>query len=196
MSWFGCLLKDSELFILFAENSQILLKIYIIPIFSTFTYLVALNLLVVNSTHLPTRLIIAADNWLKWDNLKIVSFLCFDQPKSRQIATPCLSPIIIKVVEGIQWFYSVVFFIQACKRITDCINGVVDHLGPVLPTCKSVNKMSAQKWVNAFDIKITSRPTIGRPRSKITHNGFIIIFCTAWQNCKGCKYCKYYCSCA
>ena len=27
MSWVGCLLKDSELFILFAENSQILLKI-------------------------------------------------------------------------------------------------------------------------------------------------------------------------
>ena len=27
MSWFGCLQRDSELFILFAENSQILLKI-------------------------------------------------------------------------------------------------------------------------------------------------------------------------
>ena len=32
MSWVGCLLKDSELFILFAENSQILLKISVIPI--------------------------------------------------------------------------------------------------------------------------------------------------------------------
>ena len=32
MSWVDCLLKDSELFILFAENSQILLKISIIPI--------------------------------------------------------------------------------------------------------------------------------------------------------------------
>ena len=32
MSLVGYLLKDSELFILFAENSQILLKIYVIPI--------------------------------------------------------------------------------------------------------------------------------------------------------------------
>ena len=32
MSWAGCLLKDSELFILFSENSQILLKISDIPI--------------------------------------------------------------------------------------------------------------------------------------------------------------------
>ena len=45
MSWVGCLLKDSELFILFAENSQILLKISVIPILWTFIYLVALNLL-------------------------------------------------------------------------------------------------------------------------------------------------------
>ena len=36
MSWVGCLLKDSELFILFAENRQILLKISFIPIFLTF----------------------------------------------------------------------------------------------------------------------------------------------------------------
>ena len=35
MSWDGCLLKDSELFILFAENSQILLKISVIPILLT-----------------------------------------------------------------------------------------------------------------------------------------------------------------
>ena len=32
------LLPDSELFILFAENSQILLKIYVIPILLTFMY--------------------------------------------------------------------------------------------------------------------------------------------------------------
>ena len=34
MSWVCCLLTDSELFILFAENSQILLKISVIPIHS------------------------------------------------------------------------------------------------------------------------------------------------------------------
>ena len=48
MSWVGCLLKDSELFILFAENSQILLKISVIPILLIFIYLAALNLLVNN----------------------------------------------------------------------------------------------------------------------------------------------------
>ena len=48
MSWVGCLQKDSELFILFAERSQILLKISAIPILLTFIYLVALNLLVNN----------------------------------------------------------------------------------------------------------------------------------------------------
>ena len=36
MSWVGCLLKDTELFILFAENSQILLKISVIPILLIF----------------------------------------------------------------------------------------------------------------------------------------------------------------
>ena len=41
MSWVGCLLNDSELFILFAENSQILLNISVIPILLTFIYLVA-----------------------------------------------------------------------------------------------------------------------------------------------------------
>ena len=46
LSWF--LLKDSEIFILFGENSQILFKIYIIPILLTFVYLVVLNLLVNN----------------------------------------------------------------------------------------------------------------------------------------------------
>jgi hypothetical protein len=44
----GCLLTDSELLILFAENSQILVKILVIPILLTFIYLVALNLLVNN----------------------------------------------------------------------------------------------------------------------------------------------------
>ena len=48
MSWVGCLLEDSELFILFAENNQILLKISVIPILLTIIYLVALNLLVNN----------------------------------------------------------------------------------------------------------------------------------------------------
>ena len=58
MSWVGCLLKDFELFILFVENSHILLKISATPILLTFIYLVALNLLVnnqlnssFNSTH-------------------------------------------------------------------------------------------------------------------------------------------------
>ena len=36
ISWVGYLLKDSDLFILFAENSQILLKISVIPICLTF----------------------------------------------------------------------------------------------------------------------------------------------------------------
>ena len=48
MSWVGCLLKDSDLFVLFAENSQVLLKISVIPILLTFIYLVAINLLVNN----------------------------------------------------------------------------------------------------------------------------------------------------
>ena len=54
MSWVGCLLTDSEFFILFAETSKILA----ITILLTFMYLVALNLLVnnqlnssLNSTH-------------------------------------------------------------------------------------------------------------------------------------------------
>jgi len=48
MSWVGCLLKDSEIFILFAENSQILLKISVTPILLTFIHLIAHNLLVNN----------------------------------------------------------------------------------------------------------------------------------------------------
>jgi hypothetical protein len=39
----------SEIFNLFAENSQILLKTSVIPILLTFMYLVALNLLVNNT---------------------------------------------------------------------------------------------------------------------------------------------------
>ena len=66
MSWVGCLLKDSELFILFAENSQILLKTSGGPTFLTFIYLVALNSDWTNSTHPQTQLIIAPDNWLNW----------------------------------------------------------------------------------------------------------------------------------
>ena len=59
ISWFWCLLKDSELFILFAKNSQILLKISVIA--PLLTYLVLLNLSISKqSTHRPTQLIIAA----------------------------------------------------------------------------------------------------------------------------------------
>ena len=48
MSCVGCLLKGSELFVLFAENRQILLKFSVIPILLTLMYLLALNLLVNN----------------------------------------------------------------------------------------------------------------------------------------------------
>jgi hypothetical protein len=48
MSRVGCVLPDSEFFILFAENSQMLLKISVITILLTFMYLVALNLFVNN----------------------------------------------------------------------------------------------------------------------------------------------------
>ena len=58
MSCVGCLLKDSELFILFAENRQILLKNFVIPILLTFIYLVALNLLVNNQLNSSLRHII------------------------------------------------------------------------------------------------------------------------------------------
>ena len=47
----GCLLKDSELFVLFAEKSQILPKISVIYIFLTFMYLVAINMLVNNQLY-------------------------------------------------------------------------------------------------------------------------------------------------
>ena len=55
MSWVGYLLKDSELFILFSENSHILLKISVIPILLTFIYLVALYLLVNNQLNSSLR---------------------------------------------------------------------------------------------------------------------------------------------
>ena len=45
-----------ELFILFSENSQILLKIYVIPILLTFIDLLALNLL--SGDKQPTQLIV------------------------------------------------------------------------------------------------------------------------------------------
>ena len=64
ISWISCLLKDSDLFVLFAENSQILLKISVIPILLTFMYLLVNNQLnsSLNSTHHWTQLIIAAHN--------------------------------------------------------------------------------------------------------------------------------------
>ena len=73
MSWVGYLLKDSELFILFAENSQILHKISVIPILLTFIYLVARLYLLVNnqlnssstSNHCPTQLIIQLNSSLR-----------------------------------------------------------------------------------------------------------------------------------
>ena len=56
MSWVGCLLPaDSELFTLFVENSQILLKLSVIPILLTFMYPVALNLLVNNQLNSSLR---------------------------------------------------------------------------------------------------------------------------------------------
>ena len=61
MSWVGYLLKDSELFILFAENSKILLKISVIPILLTFIYLVALKV-----SKQPTQLIVQLNSSL-WD---------------------------------------------------------------------------------------------------------------------------------
>ena len=52
MSWLGCLLTDLKLSILFVENSQILLKISVVPIVLTFIFMVALNLLVNKQTQL------------------------------------------------------------------------------------------------------------------------------------------------
>ena len=55
MSWVGCLLTNSELFILCAENDQIILKISVIPILLTFIYMLALNLLVNNQLNSSLR---------------------------------------------------------------------------------------------------------------------------------------------
>ena len=56
MSWVGYLLTDSEFFLIFfAENSQILLKISVIPILFTFMYLVVLNMLVNNQLNSSLR---------------------------------------------------------------------------------------------------------------------------------------------
>ena len=68
MSWVGCLLKDSKLFILFAENSQILLKISVIPILLTFIYLVALNLLVNNHLNSSSKSTHHSGTWLSHIN--------------------------------------------------------------------------------------------------------------------------------
>ena len=61
MSWVGCLQRDSELFILFAENSQILLKISVIPILLTFIYQVALDLLLSNQLNSLQHIIVTFD---------------------------------------------------------------------------------------------------------------------------------------
>ena len=64
MSWFGSLLKYSELFVLLAESSQIILKIsviLVIPIVLTFNYLEALNLLVNNQLNSSLQHIIVKD---------------------------------------------------------------------------------------------------------------------------------------
>ena len=68
MSWVGWLLKDLELFILFEGNCQILLKISVIPIFLTFIYLVAQNLLVNNQLNSLSNsiIIIVAHNCHIW----------------------------------------------------------------------------------------------------------------------------------
>ena len=59
MSCFGFLLEDSELFILSAENSQILFKIPVIPNLLTFIYLVALV------SKQPTQLIVQLNSSLR-----------------------------------------------------------------------------------------------------------------------------------
>ena len=58
LSWVSCLLKDSELFTLFAENSQILLKIAVIPILLKFIYLVSVS-------KQPTQLIVQLNSSLR-----------------------------------------------------------------------------------------------------------------------------------
>ena len=70
MSWLGCLLKDSELLVLFAENSQIILKISVIPILLTFIYLVAPNLLKQRQT-ITSVMAVHIQLWInQWRNIK------------------------------------------------------------------------------------------------------------------------------
>ena len=58
-SWMmSCFLKDSELFILFAENRQFFLKTSVIFILLTFMYLVSLE----SVSKEPAQLIIVADH--------------------------------------------------------------------------------------------------------------------------------------
>ena len=78
MSWVGCLLKDSELFILFAENSQIILKIFLTTIFLTFIYLVALNLLANNQLNSSMWHIIVAQVALYIARLFVISYRFLD----------------------------------------------------------------------------------------------------------------------
>ena len=61
MSSVGCFLKDSELFTLLAENSQILLKISVIHILLTFIYLVSSTSSVSKQ---PTQLIVQLNSSL------------------------------------------------------------------------------------------------------------------------------------
>ena len=80
MSWVGWLItKNSESFVLFAENSQILVKFSVIPILLIFMYPVALNLLVnnqlnssSNSTHHCGTCVIVTH---KWKNPTTISYI-------------------------------------------------------------------------------------------------------------------------
>ena len=69
-------LTNSELFVLCAENGQILHKISVIPSLLTFLYLVALNLLVHKQ---PTQLIVELNSSLLQKLVTIVFFLVFSE---------------------------------------------------------------------------------------------------------------------
>ena len=73
----SCLLKDSELFTLFAENSQIILKISVTPIFLTFMYLVALE----SVSKQPTQLIAQLNSSLRQIIDSFVFYINFFLPK-------------------------------------------------------------------------------------------------------------------
>ena len=104
MSWVGCLLKDSELFILFAENSQILLKISVIPILLTFIYLVALNLLVNNQLnsslwHIIVTFIVCVEVSRDKFNISVLApKLVFVVPVAYKIFPCLISNVDIKTV--------------------------------------------------------------------------------------------------